>query len=73
MIDHCMTSGLQYEYNWEGRLGWKTKTNITKRGFKNTRLHELLIHTLVNQTRLATNEAEVGKAMMIYLRNAVCA
>ncbi|KAK3878722.1 hypothetical protein Pcinc_016669 [Petrolisthes cinctipes] len=42
MIDHCMTSGLQYEYNWEGRLGWNTKTNTTKRGFKNTRLCELL-------------------------------
>ncbi|XP_064107779.1 uncharacterized protein LOC135216412 isoform X2 [Macrobrachium nipponense] len=54
MIDFCMTSGLQYEFNWEGRLGWKTKTNTCKKGFKNTTLCGIIINILVNKTQLST-------------------
>ncbi|XP_064098195.1 uncharacterized protein LOC135209463 [Macrobrachium nipponense] len=70
MVDLCMTSGLQYEFNWEGRLGWKTKTNTCKKGFKNTTLCKIMINILVNKTQLATDESEVGKTIMVYLRNA---
>ncbi|XP_064113841.1 uncharacterized protein LOC135220556 isoform X1 [Macrobrachium nipponense] len=70
MIDFCMTSGLQYEFNWEGRLGWNTKTNTCKKGFENTTLCGIIINILVNKTQLSTDETEVGKTMMIYLKNA---
>ncbi|XP_064113842.1 uncharacterized protein LOC135220556 isoform X2 [Macrobrachium nipponense] len=54
MIDFCMTSGLQYEFNWEGRLGWNTKTNTCKKGFENTTLCGIIINILVNKTQLST-------------------
>ncbi|XP_064093968.1 uncharacterized protein LOC135206548 [Macrobrachium nipponense] len=68
MIDFCMTSGLQYEFNWEGRLGWNTKTNTCKKGFENTTLCGIIINILVNKTQLSTDETEEGKTMMIYLK-----
>ncbi|XP_064119628.1 uncharacterized protein LOC135224514 [Macrobrachium nipponense] len=64
MIDFCMTSGLQYEFNWEGHLGCKTKTNTCKKGFKNTTLCGIIINILVNKTQLSTDETEVGKTML---------
>lgn len=65
-----MTSGLQHQFNWEGRLGWKTKTNQCKKGFKSTRLCDIMMKTLINRKNLQTDEAEVRKLMMTYLRNA---
>lgn len=43
VVDCCMTSGLQHQFNWEGRLGWKTKTNQCKKGFKSTRLCDIMM------------------------------
>lgn len=70
MIDYCMSSSLQNQYNWEGRLGWKTKTNECKRGFKKTHLCDIMMSILVNKPNLMRDEAEVRRAVMIYLRNA---
>lgn len=43
MVDCCMANELQHQFNWEGRLGWKTKNNVCKKDFKNTRLCALMI------------------------------
>ncbi|MPC99321.1 hypothetical protein E2C01_094728 [Portunus trituberculatus] len=43
VIDCCLTSGLHHQFNWEGRLGWKTKTNQCKNSFKSTRLCDLFM------------------------------
>lgn len=36
IVDATMTNALQTKFSWEGRLGWKTKTNEVKRDFKTT-------------------------------------
>ena len=36
IMDTVMTNEMQTKFNWEGRIGWKTKDNEFKRGFKKT-------------------------------------
>lgn len=47
IIDACLTNEIQKKFNWEGRLGWKTKTNECKTGFKNTKLCSIIMGELI--------------------------
>lgn len=42
IVDAVMTNAVQSKFNWEGRLGWKTKNNEVKRAFKPTKLCSII-------------------------------
>lgn len=64
-----MTNEMQTKFNWEGRIGWKTKDNEFKRGFKKTNVCYVITRALANNN-FNTTEDEMGKTIMKYLRNA---
>ena len=45
-VDACLTNHMQMKFNWEGRMGWKTKANENKTGFKATHLCALITRKL---------------------------
>lgn len=42
MVDACLTNDMQIKFNWAGKIGWKTKANEYKIGFKNTKICSIM-------------------------------
>ncbi|XP_076050567.1 uncharacterized protein LOC143031067 [Oratosquilla oratoria] len=70
IIDSCLMDDSQKKFNWEGRVGWKTKDDKYKIGFKPTKLCNIITRVLLDNRNFQTTEDEIGKTIMKYLRNA---
>lgn len=69
IVDTILTNELQTKFNWEGRIDWKTKNNECKMGFKKSKICSIVKKVMLDSTNFTTTEDEIGKTIMIYLRN----
>ncbi|KAK4329150.1 hypothetical protein Pmani_000492 [Petrolisthes manimaculis] len=49
VMDTILTNSLQQKFNWEGKTCWRTKDNFTKKGFKSTKVCQLVFSALLRK------------------------
>ncbi|KAK3855814.1 hypothetical protein Pcinc_037810 [Petrolisthes cinctipes] len=69
VMDTILTNSLQQKFNWEGKTCWRTKENFTKKGFKSTKVCQLVFSALLRKPQLSTDENVIGASIMKYLRS----